>query len=174
MVMTMITIVMMSAIMTKRILKTVWPLLGAMALLPSAMAQSFWQPLDEVHPQSHLALATVTINDQPIRVELATKPHAQAYGLMHRYILPENQGMLFVFDKMQPLSFWMKNTKIPLDILYFDNEGVLVDYAEAIPCLEDPCPSYPSKAPGQYVLEIGQGERARLGINIGDRLKKVD
>lgn len=139
-----------------------------------AVAETFWQPTNETHGQSTLPLADVVINDNVIKVELATTPRTQAYGLMNRYILPENEGMLFVFDHMQPLSFWMKNTKIPLDILYFDEEGVLVDYAYAEPCTADPCPSYPSKHLGQYVLELGKGEMDRLNIKVGDRLKKID
>lgn len=150
----------------------------AIALLVLSMsfatAGEFWRERTEQHGQSHLPLADLVINDKSIQVELATTPRTQAYGLMNRLILPENQGMLFVFEKTQPLSFWMKNTKIPLDILYFNAEGVLVDFAEAVPCLNDPCPSYPSKVDGKYVLEIGKGERKRLGIEIGDQLKKID
>lgn len=142
--------------------------------LSFSVAGEFWQERNEQHGQSHLPLADVVINDKTIQVELATTTRTQAYGLMNRLILPENQGMLFVFDQTQPLSFWMKNTKIPLDILYFDADGVLVDFAEAVPCLNDPCPSYPSKVQGKYVLEIGKGERKRLGIEIGDQLKKID
>ncbi len=142
--------------------------------LSFAAAGEFWQERNELHGQSQLQLADVVINDKTIQVELATTPKTQAYGLMNRFILPENQGMLFVFEKTQPLSFWMKNTKVPLDILYFNAEGILVDFAEAEPCLKNPCPSYPSKAPGKYVLEIGKGERNRLGIQIGDQLKKTD
>lgn len=146
----------------------------ALLSLSISVAGEFWQEKDAVHGQSQLPLADVVINDKTIQVELATVPKTQAYGLMNRYILPENEGMLFVFEKVQPLSFWMKNTKIPLDILYFDDKGVLVDFVEAVPCLKDPCPSYPSKFPGKYVLEIGKGERERLGIEIGDQLKKID
>ncbi len=139
-----------------------------------AIAGEFWQEKETVHGQSQLPLADIVINDKSIQVELATVPQTQAYGLMNRYILPENEGMLFIFDKVQPLSFWMKNTKIPLDILYFDDNGTLIDFAEAVPCVKEPCPSYPSKFPGKYVLEIGKGERERLGIKIGDQLKKID
>lgn len=142
--------------------------------LSCATAGEFWQEHNEQHSQSHLPLADIVINDQTIQVELAATTRTQAYGLMNRLILPENQGMLFVFNQTQPLSFWMKNTKIPLDILYFDENGTLVDFAEAVPCLNDPCPSYPSKVQGKYVLEIGKGERKRLGIEIGDQLKKID
>lgn len=149
-------------------------LVCALITLSFSFASDFWQERNEVHGQSQLPLADIIINDHVIQVELATIPKTQAYGLMNRYILPENQGMLFVFDKVQPLSFWMKNTKIPLDILYFDDKGILVDFAEADPCLKDPCKSYPSKFSGKYVLEIGKGERKRLGIEIGDQLKKID
>ena len=165
---------MVIAIMTINFKRTSAVLLGFALAISVVNAGEFWQEKDALHGQSQLPLADVMINDQTIQVELATTPRTQAYGLMNRLILPENQGMLFVFPKTQPLSFWMKNTKIPLDILYFNAEGTLVDFAEAVPCLADPCPSYPSKAPGKYVLEIGKGERKRLGIEIGDQLKKID
>lgn len=166
---------MMSVIMITNIKKHSIVLFGLIALLLSvSFAQDFWQAKNENHQQSQLPLATLSINGRVIQVELALAPKTQAYGLMNRLILPENEGMLFVFSKEQSLSFWMKNTKIPLDILYFNQDGVLVDYAEAIPCVADPCPSYPSKALARYVLEIGKGERARLGIELGSQLEKID
>lgn len=148
--------------------------MGLALSLSISVAGEFWQDKNEQHVQSQLPLADVVINGKTIQVELAQTPQSQRYGLMNRFILPENQGMLFVFKSVQPLSFWMKNTKIPLDILYFDSKGILVDYAEAEPCLKDPCQSYPSKTSGQYVLEIGKGERKRLGIELGDQLQKID
>lgn len=164
--------VMKVVIMSINLVRTIG---AALSLVMSvAFAGSFWEETNEQHGQSQLPLANVEINGQRIQVELALTPKTQAYGLMNRFILPENQGMLFVFGKVQPLSFWMKNTKIPLDILYFDENGVLVDFVEAEPCTVDPCKSYPSKFPGQYVLEIGKGERKRLGIEVGDQLKKID
>lgn len=173
--MVMITITMNAMVIAIMITKWKQSLIVLLALsLSCATAGEFWQERDEQHVQSKLPLADVVINDKTIQVELATTRQTQSYGLMNRFILPENQGMLFVFEQTQPLSFWMKNTKIPLDILYFNEHGVLVDFAEAVPCLQDHCPSYPSKAPGKYVLEIGKGERKRLGIEIGDQLKKID
>lgn len=173
MIMTMMT-AMVIVIMNINRAKKLSLFLFAISISSMSIAGEFWQEKEAVHGQSKLPLADIVINDQTIQVELATTPKTQAYGLMNRYILPENEGMLFVFEKVQPLSFWMKNTKIPLDILYFDDNGVLVDFVEAVPCLKDPCPSYPSKYQGKYVLEIGKGERERLGIELGDQLKKID
>jgi uncharacterized membrane protein (UPF0127 family) len=65
----------------------------------------------------------------------------------------------------------MKNTRIPLDILYFDDGLTLVSMAEnARPCVADPCPSYPSEAPARYVLELNAGTARSLGVEKGDRL----
>lgn len=100
-----------------------------------------------------------------IDVEIADTPEEEQRGLMFRTELPKNQGMLFVFSEPQPLYFWMKNTKIPLDILYFAADGSLVSTATMEPCLADPCPSYPSAAPARYALEVNKGYIAEHGID---------
>lgn len=82
-----------------------------------------------------------------------------------------DQGMLFVFPREQPLAFWMKNTLIPLDILYFDAQLRLVSVARNVPpCKSAVCPSYPSAGPGQYTLELNAGVAETLGVRRGDAL----
>ena len=78
-------------------------------------------------------------------------------------------GMLFIHDLQEPLAYWMKNTKIPLDILYFDNAHKLVSQQRDVPpcSLGDACPSYPSDVPARYVLELNAGEAARLKLEDG-------
>ena len=80
--------------------------------------------------------------------------------------------MLFIFDDFAPRSFWMKNTRIPLDIFYFDDELKLVSVSENTrPCRTARCPSYPSAGAAKYVLELNAGAARSLGVEVGDHLK---
>jgi len=91
---------------------------------------------------------------------------------MYRDSLPADHGMLFVFQDEQPRSFWMKNTRIPLDILFFDKSLKLVSASlDARPCRVRRCPTYPSVLPAMYVLELNAGKARELGIGPGDRLQ---
>ncbi len=104
-------------------------------------------------------------------VDLALTREDQTRGLMFVEQLDADHGMLFIFPREAPRSFWMKNTRIPLDILYFDSDLALVSMAQnARPCVADPCPAYPSRSPAQYVLELNGGMAKTLGVQRGDRL----
>lgn len=115
----------------------------------------------------------VSINEHQFQVELAMNDQSRAKGLMFRDELPASEGMLFVFEKEMPQSFWMKNTYIPLDILYFDAEMKLVSAAlRTPPCRSGRgCPPYPSKKPAMYVLEINAGLSEQYGFQLQDELK---
>lgn len=118
------------------------------------------------------SLPWVELNGQRYQVELAMDDASRVRGLMFRDHLPEQQGMLFVFPKQGPQAFWMKNTKIPLDIIYFDEGLSLVSVsAGASPCTTRTCPAYPSKGPARFVLELNAGQAQRLGLKPGDRLQ---
>src|SRR5918994_2390910 len=103
-----------------------------------------------------------------------------ARGLMFRNHLPWNAGMLFaytyddiaaVFGTEEPRSFWMKNTLIPLDMIFVDSSFKIIDIKENVPpCEQEECPSYPSKGPAQYVLEVNAGFVQEKGVKIGDQL----
>lgn len=115
---------------------------------------------------------SVTLKGTRFAVELATTPEDQALGLMFRDSLADDRGMLFIFPTETQRSFWMKNTRIPLDIFYFDSGLRLVNVAEnARPCRVARCPSYPSTGPARYVLELNAGKAAELGVVPGDRLE---
>jgi uncharacterized membrane protein (UPF0127 family) len=104
-------------------------------------------------------------------VEIAEDDASRARGLMGRTALAADRGMLFVFQDDALRAFWMKNTLIPLDILYFDAERRLISVQHEVPpCRADPCPAYPSGAPARYVLELNAGEARRIGVTSGDEL----
>lgn len=114
----------------------------------------------------------VTLNGQEYSVEVAANDASRIQGLMFRDTMPERHGMLFVFEDLDLRSFWMKNTRIPLDILYFDADLRLVSVSEnARPCRTPRCPSYPSSGPAKYVLELNAGQAKALGVKPGDELK---
>lgn len=100
------------------------------------------------------------------RVEVARTDRERQRGLMGRTELAHDEGMLFLFPEItgEPLQFWMKNTPLPLDILFFDLETRLVSVAMMEPCIDDPCPFYRSTAPAQYALEVPAGVIAALGL----------
>jgi len=114
---------------------------------------------------------SVELGGRNFKVEIADTREEQALGLMFRDSMPADQGMLFIFPNEAPRSFWMKNTRIPLDIMYFDKDLKLISIsADTPPCRVNRCPSYPSKAPAKYVLELNAGTASELGVGVGDRL----
>jgi hypothetical protein len=106
------------------------------------------------------------------RLELARTPEEQAQGLMFRESLPDRAGMLFLFDAAGDHHFWMKNTMIPLDMIWMDESGkVLYVSANTPPCKADPCPTYGPNAPARQVLEIAGGMAAKESVTVGSTLK---
>ena len=105
---------------------------------------------------------------QRIAVELAVTPAQRAQGLMYRERLPADAGMLFLYSAMQPVSMWMKNTLLPLDMLFIAEDGRIVRIAErAVP---GSTATISSMQPARAVLELNGGTAARLKIQVGDRI----
>jgi len=99
------------------------------------------------------------------KAEIARTPAEHQRGLMYRKHLPEDQAMLFVFQKEKQLSFWMKNTLIPLDIIFISQDKKVISISdEAQPCRQLHCKSYYSNGKVQYVVEINVGLAKKLGI----------
>ena len=114
----------------------------------------------------------VELKGQRFMVELAETQEKQALGLMFRDSLPQDHGMLFIFPGESMRSFWMKNTRIPLDIFYFNSQLELVSVAENVsPCRTRNCPGYPSTGPAKYVLELNSGMATELDVKTGDLLE---
>lgn len=127
-------------------------------------------PAASVHPVSGLAVIplTVTSDDERIAfsVEVADTPEAQARGLMFRTDLGDNEGMIFPYDGTRAQSFWMKNTPLPLDIIYIGPDRRISNIAaETEPYSLDPVYSV---GPVLGVLELRGGRAAELGIEPGD------
>ncbi|MGA9855407.1 MAG: DUF192 domain-containing protein [Gammaproteobacteria bacterium] len=118
-------------------------------------------------PEAHVMLA-----GHRIGVEIASTDAAREHGLMNRTHLASGHGMLFVYPNAQLRYFWMKDTLISLDILFFDAQRRLInESADTPPCKADPCPTYASTAPAQYVLELNAGAVKRLGIKTGEQFQ---
>ena len=104
-------------------------------------------------------------------VEVPDDSEESMRGLMFRIHLPWNAGMLFPYSNEEPRTFWMKNTLIPLDMIFVDSSSKIVEIKENIPpCEQDECPTYPSVQPAQYVLEVNAGFVQEKGVEVGDRL----
>jgi len=106
-----------------------------------------------------------------VKAEMAATPAMRERGLMFREILEEKEGMLFLFPSEGLYSFWMKNTPLPLDMIWIDNARQVVQIKLADPCLRDDCPSYESKTAARYVLEVNRGFAEKNNIKIGDTVK---
>ena len=114
--------------------------------------------------QTALPEVTLSINGHKLTAEVAANDGSRTTGLMHRRMMPENRGMLFVFAYTQPQSFWMMNTYVPLSIAFVDEHGMIVNIADMKPLTTDP---HPSAKPAKYALEMNVGWFAKRGIKAG-------
>jgi uncharacterized membrane protein (UPF0127 family) len=125
-------------------------------------------PSGQTLPISGVAIVP---NGTKINLEVARTPQEQAIGLMYRKVLADDRGMLFQFPSAQPVSFWMKNTLIPLDIVFL-RQGVVQYIADGVPpCTADPCPTYGSGKLIDTVIELRSGRAAELSLKVSDRVK---
>lgn len=111
----------------------------------------------------------IKIDGIPLQVEIVQDAESRQLGLMYREKLEENHGMLFVFESTQILSFWMRNTFIPLDIAFIDAAGVIVDIQRMEPL--DESKQYISAAPALYALEVNAGWFEKNGVNRGSNVQ---
>ena len=114
-----------------------------------------------------------------VNVEVVQKEEELHRGLQFRESLGPDSGMLFVFQKSGPYAFWMKDTLIPLDMIWMDYARRIVHIEHNVPpCVADPCPRYPPGHEALYVLEVNAGYAQKLGLQLGDmaefRLKEAE
>ena len=116
-----------------------------------------------------LEKARISVGRKKVTVELAREPGEQERGLMFRRSLGEDDGMLFIYDSPRIMSFWMKNTRIPLSIAFIDEKGRIVQIEKMSPY--DTTSRYSSGSPVRYALEMNQGWFERNGVGVGDAVK---
>jgi uncharacterized membrane protein (UPF0127 family) len=109
----------------------------------------------------------IRIGDQVVQMQVAVLPAETQKGLMYRKGMGSEEGMVFVFDRLQQMSFWMRNTEIPLDIGYFDAEGVLREIYPMYPHDERPVAS---RGRMQFAVEMNQGWYGKAGVKPGAKL----
>ncbi|MEA5510217.1 DUF192 domain-containing protein [Crocosphaera sp. UHCC 0190] len=114
--------------------------------------------------------ATINVGEKVIELEVAKTPEQQQIGLMYRKSIEKNQGMIFLFEELRPVRFWMKNVTIPLDMIFLANGKVKAVISEVPPCNSDPCPTYGPETLVNQVIELGGGQARELGIKEGDKL----
>ncbi|AWM87218.1 DUF192 domain-containing protein [Microvirga sp. 17 mud 1-3] len=116
-----------------------------------------------------LAVVTQGGQRQAFQVEVARNDADRAQGLMYRRSMPANHGMLFDFGRVQPVSMWMQNTYLPLDMLFIRPDGTIARIAANTEPLSTR--TIPSGEPVLAVLELNAGTAAKLGIKAGDRVE---
>jgi uncharacterized membrane protein (UPF0127 family) len=111
------------------------------------------------------------IGSEKFTVEVAETEEAQMKGLMYRKHVPDDFGMLFIHEEEGYRSMWMKNCFVSLDLVFLNKNKQVVDmYINVPPCKNEPCDTYPSRIPAQYVLELRANRAKELNLKIGDTL----
>ncbi|MBW4583306.1 MAG: DUF192 domain-containing protein [Tildeniella nuda ZEHNDER 1965/U140] len=158
-------------------------LLGCSSSIPAASSHSGASPASESsvtspsatmqanNPGQTLPLsAQITVANQIIQLEVASTMEQQAIGLMNRTELADDRGMVFSFEPPRRVAFWMKNTLIPLDMVFLLKGKVQAISSNVPPCKADPCPTYGPNALVDQVIELRAGRSLELGLKQGDRI----
>lgn len=147
--------------------------LVAMLLLCAFTCDSNRTPPPATAAQDDATIPRIIFRDGfAVKVEVAANDELRTQGLMYRDHLAEDRGMIFVFPQSGDYAFWMKNTIIPLDMIWIDEAKRVVHVAHDVPpCQADPCPSYPPGANAKYVFEVAAGVAAKHHVSDGDVLK---
>jgi uncharacterized membrane protein (UPF0127 family) len=118
-----------------------------------------------------LSEVVLTINKHTLTAEVANTDATRSTGLMHRRMLPENRGMLFVFSDVGIHAMWMMNTHVPLSVAFLDTEGTIINIADMEPHTQT---VHPAARPAKYALEMNQSWFKGRGIKPGDKVLGLD
>jgi uncharacterized membrane protein (UPF0127 family) len=113
----------------------------------------------------------LTINEHKVTAEVANTEATRSTGLMHRRMLPENRGMVFVFPDVAIHAMWMMNTHIPLSVAFIDGEGTIINIADMQPHTQN---AHPAARPARYALEMNQSWFRTRGIKPGDKVEGLE
>lgn len=122
---------------------------------------------------AHAELSTMplTIGRHSLVAEVASTDSQRGTGLMHRRMLPENRGMLFVFPDIALHGMWMMNTFLPLSVAFIDREGTIINIADMEPHTTN---THSATRPAKYALEMNQGWFRKRGIKAGDKIQGLE
>ena len=136
-------------------------------VLTLALAAPSCKSEPETKPPADAYTVEMKIGSGTFHVEIADTVRKQQLGLMHRKSMPADHGMIFVFPDERERSFWMKNTHIPLDIIYADAKGKVISVKQMKPLDESPVPS---DGDAKYAVELNEGTAKKVGVKAGDVL----
>ena len=117
---------------------------------------------------AELPQITLAIGKHNLTAEVASNDPDRSTGLMHRRMLPEDRGMLFIFPDVTFHAMWMMNTFVPLSVAFLDRDGVIINIADMQPQTTD---SHAATRPAKYALEVNQGWFRKRGIKPGDKVE---
>ncbi len=146
--------------------------LSILLMLAFACAQRTPAPSPATTTSAASAQRIILPDNFVVSVEVAADEELRSQGLMYRDQLAENRGMIFLFPQPGEFPFWMKNTLIPLDMIWMDGQHRIVHIAHDVqPCKADPCPNYPPHAQASSVLELAAGVAAKHHLADGNVLR---
>jgi len=120
---------------------------------------------------AELPEVTLSFGTHKLTAEVAATDAARSTGLMHRRMMPENRGMLFIFQHAALHGMWMMNTHLPLSVAFIDREGVIINIADMEPHTQN---SHHAMRPAKYALEMNQGWFRKRGVKTGDKLEGLE
>ena len=123
------------------------------------------------HAHAQMAEMTLTIAGHKITAEVAATDPQRMQGLMHRRMMPENRGMVFVFTEVSRHAMWMENTFIPLSVAFIDSDGVIANIEDMKPHTRD---VHPAAKPVRYALEMNLGWFTKRGIKPGAKIEGLE
>jgi uncharacterized protein len=112
----------------------------------------------------------LSVNGHKLTAEVANTEPSRTEGLMHRRILPESRGMLFVFTDVSRHAMWMMNTYIPLSVAFIDEQGVIINIEDMKPQTQD---THPAARPAKFALEMNRGWFTKRGIKAGAKVEGI-